>query len=49
MIKKTRHELALGSLNRFVEEMRALDCSDKEILEELKSYMKGDVEHGKRP
>jgi len=42
MMKKTRRELALDSLRRFVEEMRALGCQDKEILDELISYMKGD-------
>ena len=43
MIKKTRHELAAGSLSRFVEEMRALGCTDRETLDELKLYMKGEV------
>lgn len=42
MTDKTRHNLARDSLHRFVEEMRALGCEDKEILEELKAYMKGD-------
>ena len=46
MIKKTRYILALDSLRRFVEEMRSLGCSDKEILLELESYMKGGVPHG---
>ena len=49
MIKKTRRELAIGSLSRFVEEMRALGCTDRETLDELKLYMKGEVEHGKHP
>ncbi len=42
MIEKTRRELARDSLRRFVEEMRALGCEDKEILSELVSYMEGD-------
>ena len=46
MIEKTRRDLALGALYRFVEEMRALGCEDREILDELKTYMKGDVKHG---
>jgi len=41
MMDKTRHDLALDSLRRFLEEMRALGCSDREILDELKSYMNG--------
>ncbi|MCL1872698.1 MAG: GntR family transcriptional regulator [Clostridiales bacterium] len=42
MTDKTRYNLARDSLRRFVEEMRALGCEDREILEELKAYMKGD-------
>jgi len=41
MTNKIRRDLALDSLRRFVEEMRALGCADKEIMEELASYMKG--------
>jgi len=41
MIEKTRRDLAQESLNRFVEEMRALGCADKEILNELEVFMKG--------
>ena len=37
----TRRNLALESLQRFVEEMRSLGCEDIEILNELSSYMKG--------
>ena len=48
MIEKNRRDLALGSLRRFVEEMRALGCADKEILNELELYMKGGVKHGNR-
>ena len=46
MIEKTRRDLALGSLCRFVEEMRALGCADSEILDELKSYINGGAKHG---
>ena len=42
MTEKTRRDLALDSLRRFVEEMRALGCTDQEITDELTSYMKGD-------
>ena len=42
MLETTRKQLAYDSLRRFLEEMRALGCSDKEIINELKSYMKGD-------
>jgi len=41
MTEKTRRELAAESLRRFVEEMRALGLKDREILDELTSYMKG--------
>jgi GntR family transcriptional regulator len=41
MIQKIRRTLALDSLNRFVEEMRAIGCADWEIMRELKSYIKG--------
>jgi len=41
MMEKTRRDLALDSLRRFLEEMRALGCSNGEILNELKSYMNG--------
>jgi len=45
MIEKTRRDLAQGSLNRFVEEMRALGCADTEILNELETFMKGGKKH----
>jgi len=48
MIEKTRRDLALASLRRFVEEMRALGCADKEILNELEAYIKGGAKHGNR-
>jgi len=46
MIDKIRRELALSSLSRFVEEMRALGCADREILDELNLYLKGESKHG---
>jgi GntR family transcriptional regulator len=42
MLHKTRKYLAMDSLKRFVDEMRAIGCADNEILDELISYMKGD-------
>ena len=42
MTDTIRRELALESLRRFVEEMRALGCKDKEIIDELIMYMEGD-------
>ena len=46
LIKKTRQTLALDSLDRFVKEMRALGCRDREIIRDLTVYlrffMKGD-------
>jgi len=42
MMEKTRYELVKDSLQRFVEEMRAIGCADGEILDELKSFMRGD-------
>lgn len=42
MLEATRKHLTLDSLRRFLDEMRALGCSDKEIMEELKTHMKGD-------
>jgi len=45
MIEKTRRNLAQGSLNRFVGEMRALGCTDTEILNELEAFMKGGKKH----
>jgi DNA-binding transcriptional regulator YhcF (GntR family) len=41
MIIKTRRDLARDSLNCFVEEMRALGCADREIIDELESYLVG--------
>ncbi|MCL2832427.1 MAG: GntR family transcriptional regulator [Treponema sp.] len=48
MIEKTRLDLALGSLGRFMEEMRALGCSDREILNELETYIKGEKKNANR-
>ena len=42
MMETTRKYLAYDSLRRFLEEMRALGCSDQEIMDELKTHMKGD-------
>ena len=47
MIKKIRRELAEDSLNRFVEEMCALGCADREIQDELALYLKGGTKNGK--
>ena len=44
MTEKIRRNLALESLHRFVEEMRALGLKKKEIINELESYMKGEDE-----
>ena len=41
MAKKVRKELAYASMQRFAEEMRALGCTDSEIMHELKSYIEG--------
>jgi DNA-binding transcriptional regulator YhcF (GntR family) len=41
MIEKIRRSLAKDSLCRFAEEMRALGCADKEIIDEISSYMNG--------
>ena len=45
MTEKTRSILAHETLSRFVDEMRALGCGDKEILNELANFMKGGVAH----
>jgi len=45
MTEKTRRDLAIDSLRRFVDEMSALGLKQTEILEELESYMKGDEPH----
>ena len=42
MTDMIRRDLTRDSLNRFIEEMSALGLKKKEILEELKEYMKGD-------
>jgi DNA-binding transcriptional regulator YhcF (GntR family) len=41
MIDKTRRDLALDSLSRFTDEMRAMGFKDMETLEKLESFMKG--------
>ena len=45
MTDQIRRGLALDSLRRFVEEMRALGCKDSEIIDELKIYMEGDEQN----
>jgi len=45
MTEKTRLELVRDSLQRFVEEMRSIGCADGEIIDELKSYMRGAEAH----
>ena len=46
-MEDTRKSLVHDSLRRFLEDMRAIGCSNKDILDELKNYMKGDeiLEH----
>ena len=46
MIEKIRTGLAAESQRRFMEEMRALGCSDKQILDDLESFMKKGGKHG---
>ena len=47
MTEKTRREIAVDSLRRFVEEMRALGCADEDIRSELATYMEGDGQSGR--
>jgi DNA-binding transcriptional regulator YhcF (GntR family) len=42
MTEKIRRDLTLDSLRRFLDEMRALGLKEREILDELESYMKGE-------
>lgn len=46
VIKKIRREMAMDSQNRFLEEMRAIGCTDKEIFNELKLFIKEGVKNG---
>ena len=46
MIEKIRTGLAAESQRHFMEEMRALGCSDKQILDDLESFMKKGGKHG---
>jgi len=46
MIEETRRNLVLGSQCRFVEEMRALGCADRKILDELEQFLKGGEKNG---
>ena len=41
MSEKIRRKLAEESIDRFLEEMRALGCKDREIIDELKHYAGG--------
>ncbi|MDR0323227.1 MAG: GntR family transcriptional regulator [Treponema sp.] len=40
-LEKTRRNLTVDSLRRFADEMRALGCSDHDIMKELEIYIKG--------
>jgi len=46
MIGKIRSDLAVDSQHRFMEEMRALGCSNKDILKDLEIFMKKGGKHG---
>jgi DNA-binding transcriptional regulator YhcF (GntR family) len=48
MIEKTRRNLAAESMRRFAEEMRALGCADREILDEFTLFLKGGRQSAKR-
>jgi len=48
MIEKKRRELVISSQSRFLEEMRALGCNDKDILKELDLFMKGGEKNGNK-
>ena len=41
MTEKMRRELAVGSISRFVDEMRAIGCANTEIIKELKLFFEG--------
>jgi DNA-binding transcriptional regulator YhcF (GntR family) len=41
MTEKTRRNLKQSSMSRFLDEMYSLGCTEKEIIDELKLYMKG--------
>ena len=46
MIEITRRVLAQDSLRRFLVEMRALGCTDRDILKELELFMKEGINEG---
>ena len=48
MIEKMRRELAVSSLNRFVEEMRALGFADTETKKSLELFMKEGEKNGNK-
>jgi DNA-binding transcriptional regulator YhcF (GntR family) len=41
MTEKTRRSLVQNSMSRFVDDMYSLGCTEKEIIDDLKLYMKG--------
>jgi GntR family transcriptional regulator len=41
MTEQTRQDLTAESMHRFVQEMRALGCTDSQIITEVTSYMEG--------
>ena len=46
MVEKVNGSMASGAVSRFLEEMRALGFSDNQIIEELKTQMKGGEGNG---
>jgi len=46
MIEKIRKNLAIDSQRRFLEEMRALGGSDREIISDLQIFIKKGAKHG---
>jgi len=46
MTEKMRKDLTKESLDRFVDEMRALGIKKEEIISELNEYMKGEESSG---
>lgn len=47
MIGKTRRKLTEESMRNFAEEMRALGCTDREILDELTLFLEGGKQNAK--
>jgi GntR family transcriptional regulator len=46
MVEKVRASITRGAMARFIEEMRELGFSNENIIDELKSFMKGEKENG---